>query len=146
MRKNGIPRKKVKVITKKDIRPDDIVIGYRNISLSDMEQINAFKAVCMLHFHGEKSDSERIQKANPNILINESDLGKCSEIFQRYYGWYKGKFLVHPFVAASRFNRIKPFVKQFFQRADMLLNRYYHLQASSRVFGGLWRLMRPTYA
>lgn len=112
MRKNGIPRKKVKVIKKMDIRPDDIVIGYRNISLSDMEQINAFKAVCMLHFHGELSDSERIQKANPNILINESDLGKCSEIFQRYYGWYKGEFLVHPFVAAPRFKRIKPFAER----------------------------------
>lgn len=112
MRKNGIPRKKVKVVKKKDIQPDDIVIGYRNISLSDMEQINAFKAVCMLHFHGELSDSERIQKANPNILFNESDLGKCSEIFQRYYGWYKGKFLVHPFVAAPRFKRIKPFAER----------------------------------
>lgn len=112
MRKNGIPQGKVRVIKKKDIQPDDIVIGYRNISLSDMEQINAFKAVCMLHFHGELSDSEKIQKANPNILINESDLGKCSEIFQRYYGWYKGKFLVHPFVAAPRFKRIKPFVER----------------------------------
>ena len=112
MRKNGNPRKKVKIIKKKDIRPDDIVIGYRNVSLSEMEHINAFKAVCMLHFHGEQSDSEMIQKANPNILINESDLGKYSEIFQRYYGWYKGMFLVHPFVAAPRFKRINPFAER----------------------------------
>lgn len=110
MRKNGISRKQIKVIKKKDIRPDDIVIGYRHVpcSLTDMADINAFKAISMIHFHGQQSDSDLIQKAKPNVLFNECDLGKCSEIFRRYYAWYHGKFIIHPFVAAPRFKREKP--------------------------------------
>lgn len=114
MRKNGIKKNQVKVIKKSDIRPNDIVIGYRHVpcSLSDMDTINAFKVISMIHFHGEQSDSDLIQKANPNLLLNESDLSQYSEIFQKYYSWYQGKFLVHPFVAAPRFKRIKPFAER----------------------------------
>lgn len=114
LRKNGISHKQVKMIKKKEIRPDDIVIGYRHVpsSLADMKGIHAFKAISMIHFHGQRSDSELIENAQPDVLFNESDLGKCSEIFRRYYGWYKGHFLVHPFVAAPRFKRIKPFYER----------------------------------
>lgn len=114
MRKNGITRNQIKVIKKRRIRPDDIVIGYRQFpcSLSDMADIQAFKAISMIHFHGEKTDSDLIRRANPDILFNESDLGGYSLIFKRYYSWYKGKFLVHPFVAAPRFKRIKPFAER----------------------------------
>lgn len=112
LRKNGIPRKSITVIRNiKDIRPDDIVIGYRHIpsSLRDMKDIKAFKAVSMIHFHGEQSDSDLIKEANPDVLFNEADLQKYSEIFNRYYQWYAGQFIVHPFVAAPRFQSIKPF-------------------------------------
>lgn len=111
MRKNGISKKQVKVIRRKDIRPDDIVVGYRHVpsSLTDMGDINAFKVISMIHFHGEESDSKLIERAAPNLLINESDLNKYSEIFRKYYSWYKGEFIVHPFVAAQRFNRNKSF-------------------------------------
>lgn len=109
MRKNGISRKQIKVIRKKDIRPDDIVIGYRHVpcSLSDMADIKAFKAISMIHFHGQQSDSDLIRNANPDVLFNECDLSKYSEIFNRYYAWYQGKFIVHSFVAAPRFNKVK---------------------------------------
>ncbi len=111
MRLNGISLKSIKVLKKSDIRKDDIVIGYRHVpcSLTDMSDISAFKAISMIHFHGEKSDSALIKKANPNLLINECNLGKYSEIFKKFYSWYKGDFLVHPFVAAPRFLRLKSF-------------------------------------
>lgn len=111
MLKNGISRRQIKVIRKNEIRPTDIVIGYRHVpcSLTDMGDINAFKAVSMIHFHGEQSDSDLIAKANPHVLFNESDLTEYSEIFKRYYSWFTGKSIVHSFVAAPRFDRFKPF-------------------------------------
>lgn len=114
MRKNGISRKQIKVIKKRDIRPDDIVIGYRHVpcSLTDMADVNAFKAVSMIHFHGQQSDSDLIRLAKPDVLINESDLSKYSEIFRRYYAWFKGRNIVHAFVAAPRFKRIKSFAER----------------------------------
>lgn len=114
MRKNGLRRDQIKVIRKNEIRPTDIVIGYRHVpcSLTDMGDINAFKAVSMIHFHGEQSDSDLIAKANPDVLFNESDLTKYSEIFQKYYSWFKDKSIVHSFVAAPRFERLKPFAER----------------------------------
>ena len=111
MRKNGLSRNQIKVIRKNEIRSTDIVIGYRHVpcSLTDMGDINAFKAVSMIHFHGEQSDSDLIAKANPHVLFNESDLTEYSEIFKRYYSWFTGKSIVHSFVAAPRFDRFKPF-------------------------------------
>lgn len=113
--KNKIEKKHITLIKRiTDIHQDDIVIGYRHIpsSLSDMDQIPAFKAVSMIHFHGDQKDSDLIRNANPDVLFNESDLKKYSKIFKKYYSWYQGDFIVHPFVAASRFKRIKPFVKR----------------------------------
>lgn len=114
MHKNGLSNNQIKVIAKDEILPTDIVIGYRHVpcSLTDMADINAFKVVSMIHFHGEQSDSDLIAKANPDVLFNESDLTKYSEIFQKYYSWFKGKSIVHSFVAAPRFDRIKPFAER----------------------------------
>lgn len=115
LRKNGIPRKAVKLIRhNKDIKSDDIVIGYRHVSCSirDMDEIKAFKAISMIHFHGQQDDSDLIRNADPDILFNESDLNRYSAIFNRYYSWYKGEFIIHPFVAAPRFHRIKPFAER----------------------------------
>lgn len=115
MRKNGISRKDIKVIkNRKDIRTDDIVIGYRHVpcSLTDMDQIKVFKVVHMIHFHGQQDDSNLIQKSKPDYLVNECDLSHTSEIFRRYYSWFKGQFIVHPFVGAARFTRNKPFAER----------------------------------
>lgn len=115
MRKNSIPKKVITVIKRReDIHPDDIVIGYRHVlsSLTDMKDIKAFKAVHMIHFHGQQFDSDLIRETSPDFLINECDLSKTSEIFRRYYSWYKDCFIVHPFVAAPRFKRNKPFTER----------------------------------
>ena len=112
MCKNELNKAGIKIIRSiKDIRPDDIVIGYRHVpsSLADMDQIDAFKVVHMIHFHGQQSDSDLIRKANPDFLVNECDLSRTSEIFRRYYGWFNKQFIVHPFVGAARFQRNKPF-------------------------------------
>lgn len=115
MRKNGISKKQVKTIKNaKYIRPDDIVIGYRHVTggLADIDQIDALKVVHMIHFFGNQTDSDYIKKANPDFLINECNLSNTSEIFRRYYSWFRGNFIVHPFVAATRFDRIKPFTER----------------------------------
>lgn len=115
MKKNGLKGKGIRVLKRKeDIRPDDIVIGYRHVpsSLADMKDIDAFRVVHMIHFHGDQHDSDLIKEANPDFLVNECDLSKTSEIFRRYYGWYDKPFIVHPFVAAPRFKRIKPFAER----------------------------------
>lgn len=114
MKKNGLKGKIKFIKNKEDIHPDDIVIGYRHVpsSLADMKDIAAFRFVHMIHFHGEQHDSDLIKQAKPDFLINECDLSKTSEIFRRYYGWYNKPFLVHPFVAAPRFKRIKPFAER----------------------------------
>ena len=115
MHKNGISQSKVKVLRKaSQIRPDDIVISHRIVasSLKEIADIPAFKAVSTLHFHGEQRDSDLMKAAKPDVLFNECDLGRYSEIFRRYYGWYDKSFIVHPFVAAPRFKRIKPFAER----------------------------------
>ncbi len=111
LRKNNISKSITTIKKRCDLRPDDIVIGYRHIPylMSDMENIDCFKAVHMIHFHGEQRDSDAIRKADPDVLINECDLNVTSEIFRKYYGWYQKDFIVHPFVAADRFRRSKPF-------------------------------------
>ena len=115
LRKNGIPRKSIKLITnKKDIKPNDIVIGYSSVpnSVWDMDEITSFKAISNIHFFGFQRESDMLRKANPDIMFNECDLSKYSEVFKRYYGWYKNKYIVHCFVAAPRFKNSKPFSKR----------------------------------
>lgn len=112
MKLNKIKSNKIRVLRNiHDIHHDDIVIAYRHVpsTLSDLNQITALRVVSMIHFHGEQSDSDLIKNANPDFLFNECDLSKTSAIFRRYYGWYRRPFIVHPFVAAPRFKRIKPF-------------------------------------
>lgn len=107
LRKNGISSKQVKMIKKKDIRPDDIVIGYRHVpsSLSDMEDIKAFKAVSLIHFLGTNDENILLQKAHPDVLFNEGNLQKFSKMFNHFFSWYRGPFITYPFVAAPRFKR-----------------------------------------
>lgn len=115
IKKNGIDPKKITVIkSRKQISKDDIVIAYRDSArtLYDFDKIDAFKAISMIHFFGKRDESALMQKLGVDVLYNEVDLRKHSEIFQRYYGWYDKDFIVHPFVFADRFQRIKPFAQR----------------------------------
>ena len=115
LKKNGIDRKKIKVLKKiTDIKEDDIVILYRHCvtQLDDAKDIKAFKAISMIHFWGKRPESAMMKEINPDVLVNEIDLGKHSEIFQRFYDWYQKDFIVHPFVFAPRFQNKKPFAER----------------------------------
>lgn len=112
LRKNDLPLNKIKVLNSIDqIQIDDIVIAYRHCgsSLFDLDKIDAFRAVGMIHFWGTREESNILRNINPEVLFSESDLSKYSEIFRRYYDWYKGDFIIHPFVFAPRFKKTKPF-------------------------------------
>ncbi len=111
---NGIEHKKVTVIKDpKEIRPNDIVILY-NICTDNyrgVENVHAFKALSMIHFHGRKTEDAMIEKANIACYINEVNLSKSSELFRKYYHVEK-PWIVLPFVFAERFKNIKTFSKR----------------------------------
>lgn len=115
LKKNGIDRKKITVLKKiTDINDNDIVILYRHggTQLDDASNIKAFKAISMIHFWGKRRESALMKEINPDVLVNEVDLGKYSEIFRRFYSWYQKGFIVHPFVFAPRFLNKKPFAQR----------------------------------
>lgn len=115
LKKNGIDRKKIKVLKRlSDIKEDDIVILYRHCftQLDDAKDIKAFKAISMIHFWGKRFESALMKEISPDVLVNEIDLGKHSEIFRRLYSWYQKDFIVHPFVFAPRFQNKKPFAER----------------------------------
>lgn len=108
---NGIDSKKVTVIKKvEDIRPDDIVLLYNVCSdnYRGVENIHAFKALSMLHFHGKKEENALIERANIQCYFNEVNLSLSSELFRKYY-FVEKPWIVIPFVFAERFKNIKPF-------------------------------------
>lgn len=112
MRKNNIDKNRIRVIKRpSDIHPNDIVISsvHTPKTLMQLSDIDAFKAVSCIHLYGQHWESDLVKSACPSILFNESDLKKHSELFRLNYSWYKGEVLVHPFVAAKRFQRNKPF-------------------------------------
>lgn len=115
LKKNSIDGNRIKVLKKPtEIKEDDIVILYRHClsQLDGAKDIKAFKAISMIHFWGKRTESALMKETNPDILVNETDLSKYSEIFQRFYSWYQKGFIVHPFVFAPRFQNKKPFAER----------------------------------
>lgn len=114
LKKNGIDRKKVTVLNSfNDIRHDDIVIVYNLLSneYRHLENVDAFKVVSMMHFHGNSTDAKKIQKAGIHQIFNEVDLEKCCELYRRYYPLNLPTITL-PFVFAERFKPIKPFAER----------------------------------
>lgn len=111
LKKNGLSGK-IKILKKlSDIKQDDLIILYQLCADKsvDIGEVNAFKVMSLLHFHGMKSNSEDIKKCSPQLLFCESDMRKHSEIFRKYYDWCHLDIIVHPFVPEKRFQIIKPF-------------------------------------
>lgn len=111
---NKIPKSKITTIkSTKEIRMDDIVILYNVFSnnFRQVADICAFKAVSLLHFHGKEGEDKRIKEAKIDCLINETNLEKTSEIFNKFYE-LKLPWIVHPFVFAERFVNKIPFSKR----------------------------------
>lgn len=111
MKVNGIDPKRIKIIRRvEDIRFNDIVILY-NVNRAEyrmMENVHAFKALSMLHFHGFKDEDSMIKKANISCYFNETDLSHVSDLFKKYYH-VERPWIVMPFVFTNRFQNVKPF-------------------------------------
>ncbi len=111
---NHISKEKITIIKNpREIREDDILILYNVFSnnFRQVKDINAFKAVSLLHFHGKSGEDKRIRNAGVHCLINEVNLSKTSEIFNRYYD-LNLPWVIHPFVFADRFVNLIPFAER----------------------------------
>lgn len=111
LKKNGINPNIIPVLRNpSEINENDIVIAYNvcNEELRGLNNIKAFKALSMLHFHGRKGEDIKIKEAGINCFFNEVNLSKSSEIFKKYYH-VNLPWIIHPFVFAERFKNIKPF-------------------------------------
>lgn len=110
MRKNGIPLKKIKVLKSEDeIRHDDIVIIYQifGAQFDFVRRPNAFIALSQLHFTLDQA--EVMEKLDPDLMYNESNMQKRFIAFDEYFGWFHKQYLVIPFVFGDRFKVTKPF-------------------------------------
>lgn len=114
MKVNGIPLDKITILKDpSEIKADDIVILYNICSENyrGMSNVNAFKAVSMLHFHGKSNENEVINEADVSCIFGEVNLQKNCELYRRYYHINK-PWIVHPFVYAERFQNKTPFSKR----------------------------------
>lgn len=113
MKKNGIPIDKIKVLKSEDeIRHDDIVILYQLFGpqFEFDKRPDAFIAVSQLHFAlGASSMMERL---DPDLMYNESNMQKRFVGFDEYFGWFHKQYMVIPFVFAPRFKVVKPFAER----------------------------------
>lgn len=114
MKVNGINPKNITVLkNSSEIRKNDIVILY-NIcrdNFFEIADVDAFKALSMLHFHGKEEEDKIINDANINCIFGEVNLQTNCELYRRYYHIDK-PWIVHPFVYAERFQNKKPFNKR----------------------------------
>ena len=114
LKKNGIDLNRVTVLKDvSELRHDDILILYRYYSNQMQFDVrpNCSIAVSMIHFGTFGYDILR-DVVKPNVFFNESDLGKYSTMHNRFFDWFNGKFIVHPFVFAERFHAYKPFAER----------------------------------
>ena len=113
LRKNGIPLKKVTVLKREDqIRHDDIIILYEFFRPQFVfdNRPDAFIAVSQLHF--TVSQAPMMQRVDPDMMFNESNMQKYFIAFDEYFGWFKKQYQVIPFVYAERFKVVKPFAER----------------------------------
>lgn len=109
--KNGIESKKITILkSPSEIKKDDILILYNLFpcSFKGLENVDAFKVVSFLHFHGNSTDAGRIKKVGADIIFNEVDLSKTCDLFKKYYP-IDLPWITIPFIPEPRFQRIKPF-------------------------------------
>ena len=110
MKKNSIPSNKITLLKKEsDIRHDDIVVVYEFFrpQFDFSKRPDAFVALSQLHFLVGQADV--MEKLDPDLIYNESDLQKHFIAFNDFFGWFHKQYLVIPFVFGDRFKVVKPF-------------------------------------
>ena len=120
MWKNGIPQKKVTVLKhESDIRHDDIVIMYQLFAgqFDFKQRPDAFIALSQLHFTVDQAAV--MERLDPDLMYNESDMQKRFIAFDEYFGWFHKQYLVIPFVFAERFKVVKPFAERLNKAVSM---------------------------
>lgn len=110
---NGIPEDKITVITDEaEFRKDDIIIMYNyyvnHYSFKQRPQC----LVAVSHIHFNTSNAELMRALDPDVVFNEASFRHGSKIYDKFYGWYRNKFLVIPFVFGERFKNQKPFAER----------------------------------
>lgn len=113
MRKNGIPLNKITVLkSEEEIRHDDIVVLYQLFGpqFDFSKRPDAFIAISQLHF--TVGQSSAMEKLDPDLMYNESDMQKRFIAFDEYFGWFHKQYVVIPFVYADRFKVVKPFAER----------------------------------
>lgn len=111
LKKNGINPHKITIIRNlTEIKSDDIILLYNILpnGFRGMENVNAFKVLSMIHFHGRAYEEALIKKAGVNCFMGEVNLSKTSKIFQEYYH-FNLPWITHPFVFEDRFINSKPY-------------------------------------
>lgn len=113
LKKNGIPANKITVLTKEEeIKKDDILIIYNYYANQyDFKQ----RPECLIaisHIHFNTSNADKMRALDPDVLYNEANFSHGSIIYDKFYSWFKKKFVVIPFVFADRFKPIKPFAER----------------------------------
>ncbi len=113
MKKNGIPSRKVTVLKhENEIRHDDLVIMYQLFGpqFDFAARPDAFIALSQLHF--TVNQAPVMEKLDPDLMYNESNMQKRFIAFDEYFGWFHKQYLVIPFVFAERFKVVKPFAER----------------------------------
>ena len=113
MHKNGIPMKKIKVLkNESEIRHDDLVIMYQIFGpqFEFDKRPDSFIAVSQLHF--ALGAVPMIERIDPDLMFNESNMQKRFVGFDEYFGWFRKQYMVIPFVFAPRFKVVKPFAER----------------------------------
>ena len=113
MHKNGIPMSKIKVLkNEEEIRHDDLVIMYQVFGpqFAFDKRPDAFIAVSQLHF--ALGAVPLVEKTDPDLMFNESNLQQRFVGFNDYFGWFNKQYMVIPFVFAPRFKVVKPFAER----------------------------------
>lgn len=136
-KKNGIdPKRITRLKSLKEIRKDDIVILYNIMSdeYRHLENVDAFKALGMVHFHGFEGEVDKMKKAGIDCFFNEADLSKSCKLFQKYYPIDK-PWITLPFVFAERFKPIRPFSERKNKAASIGTIAYKEHKEFLEVYG-----------
>ena len=113
MKKNGIPRKKIKVLKREnELRHDDLIIMYQLFGheFDFKKRPDSFIALSQLHF--SLDNASVIEQLRPDLMYNESNMQERFAGFNDYFGWFDKQYLVIPFVFGERFKVIKPFAER----------------------------------